>query len=192
MSTIIKDGSGKGFSMTVDDHGRAYTRANIVGHMSHHSTYHLNAYLASFETTLVGTSETPCAFLLNADSTKDIEIYWFWISTNAATEIRVYSDNDYSSGGNEVDFYNANLGNPNALGITSYEGGASATLALTTTHNFKIHTAFLAANDKCVCDFEGGVVLGNTRSIAVKATGTSGDKVSVTMGYALHVEGARL
>ncbi|RLF67101.1 MAG: hypothetical protein DRN30_00720 [Thermoplasmata archaeon] len=188
----IKDGTGKGHSALVDDHGRLYTRANMISHMSHHATYHKNAYIKSFETTLADGNITSCAFLQNTDSTKDIELYWIRVSADANVQIDAISDNDYNSGGNAVTPLNTNLGNPTSLSVLAYEGGASADLILTTTHDFLIDGRFLGAYSSCNCDYEGGIVLGNTRSFAIKATGAAGNKVKVTIGFALHDEGAKL
>lgn len=188
----IKDGQGTGFALHIDDHGRAYTRANIVSHMSHHATYHKNAYIKSFETTLAGGSETACAFIQNTDSTKDIELYWMRFSSDANVAVKIISDNDYSSGGNSLTMLNTNLGQPTALVASVYEGGASANLSLTTTHDFLVDGFFCAAYDSIWYSYDGGIVLGNTRSFAVKVTGANGDKVKITMGLALHTEGAKL
>lgn len=192
MSHTIKDGKGTGNQAEVDDHGRLYTKANVVSHMSHHATYHKNGYVKSFETTLAGTGLTNCAFLQNIDNAKDIEIYWMTISADADVEIDIVSDNDYTSGGAAVTCLNTNLGNPTALSANTYEGGASADLVLSTTHDFLIDGFFLGAHRPFDPEYQGGIVLGLTRSIAVKATGAIGDKVKVTMGFALHAEGTKL
>lgn len=189
---IIKDGRGTGGAAKVDDHGRLYTRSNYVSHMSHHATYHKNAYIKSFETTLAGATETPCAFLQNTDSTKDIEIYWLRISSDANVEFNIYSDNDYVSGGNSVKLINTNLGQPTSLDVNTYEGGASANLALLTTHNFLMDGGFVPAYGLFDSDYQGGLVLGNTRSVAIKVTGALNDKIKITMGLSLHTEGTKL
>lgn len=189
---IIKDGRGSGEAVQVDDHGRLYTRANIVSHMSHHATFHKNGYVKMFETTLADSTLTNCAFLQNTDGTKDLEIYWLRISADADVEIDIISDNDYASGGTALTMLNTNLGNPTSLGALVYEGGASADLVLTTTHNFLIDGLFLAANTPFNCEYEGGIVLGNTRSLAIKATGAAGNKIKVMLGFAPHAEGTKL
>ena len=192
MSNVIQDGKGRGFRAEVDDHGRLFTRANVIGHMSHHATYHKNAYIGLFETTLADTSQAACAFLQNTDAGKDIEIYWMRVSANADVEVDIISDNDYGSLGAAASVYNTNLATPNALSANLYEGGASGDLVLVTTHNFPLDGYFSAANSPLSMNYDGGLVLGHTRSIAVKVTGAANDKVKVMMGFALHAKDTQL
>lgn len=189
---IIQDGRGSGNSAEVDNHGRLYTRANVIGHMSHHATYHKNGYIGVFNTTLADGTISPCAFLQNSDNANDIEIYWLKISSDADMEIDIISDNDYSAGGATSNMFNTNLAHPVALSATIYQGGGSGDLVLTTTHNFAIDGFFLGAHRPHCMDYDGGIVLGLTRSIAVKATGAAGNKVKVMMGFALHSKDTKL
>jgi len=189
---IIKDGTGSGNTALVDDHGRLFVRATAINPMGHHATYHKNAYIKSFETTLAGSTLSPCAFFHNTDTGRDVEIYWLRVSSNAAVQVDIVSDNDYTSGGTAVEMINTNLGSPSALTADVYEGGASGDLVLSTTNGSLFDGFFLKENERCFCDFEGGIVLGYTRSLAIKIKGAAGDKIKITLGVALHEAGAKL
>jgi len=59
----IEDGFGSGQLAEVDEHGRLYTKSNIISHMSHHAAYHKNGFVKNFDCTLADTSATNIAFL---------------------------------------------------------------------------------------------------------------------------------
>jgi len=189
---IIKDGQGKGFSAEVDDHGRLSVKSSFISHMSHHATCHKNSYMTVHNTTLQGTSETPCVLLLNSDPTKDLELYWVRVSSTAAVEVNMYSGNTYTSGGTEITYTNLNLGTPNSSVVTAYEGGASGDLVLDTTVNNLLDGGYINANSQNPGDYEGGVVLPFSQSISFKVIGAASDKIKIMLAYALHEKGTRL
>ena len=189
---IIQDGRGTGQSAEVDDHGRLSVKANIVSHMSHHATYHKNAFVCTFDTTLQGTSSTPVAFLKNDKSGADFEIYWVKISSDANVEILVSGNDTRTSGGTTCTPTNTNLGSNITSSATIYKGGSAGDLVLASTVAVDLNGFFMGANAPTVFSYEGGLVLPFTKSIAIRAIGASSDKVKVTIGYAIHSEGARL
>lgn len=192
MSTRILDGKGTGNYAEVDDHGRLYVKSNIVSHMSHHTTFHKNAYVKSFETTLADTSETPCALLYNNSSSSDLEIYWVRISANAAVEVDIYTDSSYTSDGTSISSINTNIGTANALSVIQYEGGSSADLVVNTSSEQLADGFFLAANDLIDMSYEGGIVLPFKKGVVIKVTGAATNKVKITMGFAVHSAGYKL
>jgi len=190
--SIIEDGTGKGNKAEVDDHGRLYTKANIVSHMAHHATYHKNGYILVFETTLGGSSETPAAFLYNNDANTDYELYWIRGSADANVEMSAYYGNTYTSGGTTLTPVNSNAGAPNSITPLAYSGGASADLVVDTTVNKQVDGGFLGAHQPIFSSYEGGLVLPFQKGITFTVTGTNTDKVKLMLGFAIHTAGTKL
>lgn len=190
--SMIEDGKGTGQRAEVDDHGRLYVRANTVGHMSHHATFHKNAYLATFETTLVDGSLTPVALFQNATNDKDYEVYWVFFSSNAAVETAIYLRSGFISGGEVINSFNTNLSASASGNGDHYQGGASADLVVDTSKEQCIFPAFNPAGIPGFYNLEGGIVCTPGTSLSLKATGAAGNKIKVTVGYALHDTGTKL
>lgn len=191
-AVVIKDGRGSGQGALVDDHGRLFTRANVISHMSHHATFHKNGYIQLFETTLPGATRTHCMFIENTDPEKDLEVHWIRVSVDAAVEIIIAHGHEYTSGGSSVTLRNSNVGQPAAVTGNFYEGGASGDLTLNTAHDRVIDGAFMAANSREVFDYDGGLVLPNTKGLTVSAIGANTNKIKVMLGFALHEAGTQL
>lgn len=189
---ILEDGKGGGNSAEVDDHGRLYTKANVISHMSHHATYHKNAFIKNYNTTLPGTSETVCMIAINDSSANDIESHWLRISANADVEIKIYVDGVYASGGTLVVQENTNRTSKSISSIIGYEGGASGNIVLDTTNEKEIDGFFCAANAPIDIDLQGGIIFGKENSIAVKAIGAGGDKIKITLATSAHPAGSKL
>ena len=195
MSESIKDGQGTGNLAKVDDHGRLWVSANMVDHKQHHALYHKNLYIVNFDTVLPDSSATAMAFFKNLDSTKDFEIYDVEVSSNSAVELNWYFDTEYTSGGVGVEPINSNRGSGKTLPATTalaYEGGASGDLILSSTNAVKFHTHWLGANMAYAEGFDGCLVFANDTSASMTATGSVGDKVSVTVYMAYHDAGTVL
>lgn len=190
--TQIKDGKGTGNRAEVDDHGRLYTKANVISHMSHHATYHKNGFICTFDTTLQDTSSTPIAFLKNTKSSSDYEIYWVHISSDSNVEILISKNDTRDSGGASCTPSNTNFGSSIASGATMYEGTTSGDLVLSSTVAESVDGFYISANNVHFHNYEGGLVLPFTKTLALRAIGTNGDKVKVTLGFAIHSEGAKL
>lgn len=190
--TIIKDGRGSGRSAEVDDHGRLYTKSNIVGHMSHHATYHKNGFIELFETTLPDSNETQCMYVENSNTGKEFEIYWLRISSNSDVEIIVRTDASRTSGGNSKSMTNTYIGNGNVANATAYEGGSSGNLVVDATESSVIDGIFLAANDGHEFEYDGGIVIPFSRTFSISAIGAVSDKVKIMLGVAMHETGTKL
>jgi len=190
--TIIEDGLGKGNKAEVDNHGRLSTKAVHVSHLSHHSTYHKNTYMAIFNTTLAGTSETDCAFLYNDSTDKDIEIYFISVSCTANCELISKVGNTYTSGGVATVPVNTNLSSVAVSPALLYEGGVSADLVLASTLEREFCGAYLGSHRPLRFDYEGAVVLSPKSGITFAIVGAASDKVKVSVAYSLHNEGTRL
>jgi len=192
MSTFLEDAHGTGNKMKIDDHGRAYVLANTIPHMSHHCTYHKNAFSKLFQTTLSTSSEEPVFNITNNLPGKEYEIYWVRISSDANLDIHLFGGGVYTSGGNRLEMMNTYLGNGITSGATIYEGGASGSLVVDTTDATEFDGVFLGAYKPHDFNYEGGVVIPFGKSVAITADGTAGDKVKLQFGFAIHDEGQKL
>jgi len=188
---VIKDGTGAGFGVKVDDHNRLYTLANVVSHMSHHATYHKNGFVKSFSTTLPDTSETVVASLENNSASSDYELYWVRVSSESAVEVNIYKGGSRSGGGTLLELENTNFGGSSIADDISYEGGASGDLAVSGDAAL-IDGCFLAAGGTKEFEYFGGIVLPRTTSFVIKVIGAATDKVKVTLGFALHAADTKL
>ena len=193
MSSIqLEDGGGTSRKALVDDHGRLYTKANVISHMSHHATYHNNGFVGVFDTTLPDGNATPCLHMENTNNGKEFELYWFRVSADAAVEIKVYIEQTRSSGGSVLTLNNTYAGHGNISNISTYEGGASADLVVDSTNAKVIDGAFIGANTPVNFEYEGGIVIPFGRNFSVEATGATGDKVKIMLGIAMHNVGTIL
>jgi len=192
MDLMIVNGKGERFAAEVDSHGRLYTRSNMVSHMSHHATFHKNAFRKNFETVLADGNEACCALIYNTDQTKDIEIYYVRISSDANVEVIVKVNNSYSSGGNEVEMVNTNLSSAKQPTADLYEGGASGDIVVGVANSVELGGAFVGAYAPYITDEEGSIIVTPKKSLSFHVTGTAGNKVKISIGFALHDEGTKL
>lgn len=192
MDLMLVNGTGKRYAAEVDSHGRLYTRANVVSHMSHHATYHKNAFRKIFNTTLADTNEACCALLYNSDQTKDIEIYYVRISCNANVELTVKVNNTYDSGGNLLDMVNTNLSSATQPLADTYEGGANGDIVVGTSNSEDLDGAFIGAYRPYITDEEGSIIVTPKKSLSFHITGAAGNEVKISIGFALHDEGTKL
>lgn len=190
--SIIEDGRGTGQKALVDDHGRLATKAVIVGHLSHHATYHKNSYRQVFETTLADSNEAVCFLLYNSDAATDIEIYDITMSSDANVEIVETVNETYASGGNSIEYVNTNLGSNKQPSVVSYEGGASDDLVTSTTNSSNIGGQFISASKPYHINMDGSVVVTFKKSYAIRVTGSAGNKVKITVQFAVHEAGTEL
>lgn len=186
MSFYIEDGKGSGKKAEVDSHGRLFTRANIIGHMSHHSTYHKNAFSIECETTLADSNWAHVAHLKNEYSDKDLEIYWFKLNADTNMEMALCTGTTYTSGGTEVTPVNLNIESGLVSSVSVYEGGASDNMVVDTTSEVIIEPFFIGAYNPYIFSFDGGIVIPPKKSICVKAKGSAANRLSVFIGYSLH------
>jgi len=190
---IIKDGKGTGNGAQVDDHGRLFVKSNHVSHMSHHATYHKNAYIKEYNTTLADANETITALLYNNSSATDLEIYWLNITSDSNVTISIYIGGEsFVSGGNQLTAVNTNTGtNVQSSAAVLYEGGSSADLVVTGDTN-EIDGAFIGAYDKERIDYEGGIVITYKKSLSIHAEGAASDKIKISIAFAEHAAGTKL
>ena len=190
---IIENGwDGQPNKAKVDDHGRLYVVNNHVSHMSHHSTYHKNAYAVPFETTLPDATQTPVFLFGNNDSTKDIECFDLIVSANADVEIDFYLNSGYTSGGASVDSTNLNVGAGKVFTPVAYEGGDSGDLVVDTTNEELLGGEFISANTRVANPLEGAIVLSNNYYMSIKATGANPNVVKGYLFFTIHEEGTKL
>ena len=191
-ATFIVDGKGSGKQCEVDDHGRLYTKANVISHMSHHATYHKNGYVGVFDTVLADTSEAVAMhFQSNAPGT-EYEVYWLRVSTTANVEIKIYNGVTYTSGGNSVELMNTYFGNGNTSNTTAHEGGSSGDIAFSSTDATVFDGDLLGAYDHHDFTYEGGIVIPFSKHLTITATGSAGASIKITLGVAAHDEGIKL
>lgn len=189
---IIEDGQGQGASAQVDDHGRLYTKSNVISHMSHHATFHKNAFIEKLNTVLQGASLTTCAIITNDSNVDDVEIHWLRISADADMEIRIFVDSIYTSGGNEIVPENTNRASKNVSVIQAHEGGATGNLLVNVVIEKEIDGFFISANKPIDINLEGGIVLGKSNSYVIKAVGADTNKVKVVLATSNHAAGTKL
>lgn len=192
LSTILEDGQGTGNKAQIDDHGRLSTKAIVVGHMSHHATYHKNAYISSFETTLADANEAHCAFFRNIDAGKDVEIYYINISANAQIEASLCVNDIYTSGGNNINPVNTNLSTIITPSVEIYEGGSLGDLVVNSSNESTISSQFIDAYSVLQSDLEGSLVITYNKSLCIKVIGAAANKVKISIAFALHDAGTKL
>ena len=192
MSSFIEDGHGTGNKLKIDNHGRAYTKSNMIGHMSHHATYHKNAFSKSFHTTLSTASEEAILNIKNNLPSTEYEIYWLRCSSNANVHVHIYGDGVYTSGGNSLEFMNTYLGSGKAPGAIAYEGGASGNLVVDISGAADFDGSHVGAYRPHDFNYEGGIVIPFGKSVTITSEGSIGDKVEVQFGFAIHDEGVKL
>lgn len=192
MKTIIESGGSEANKAIVDDHGRLSVKSSVVSHMSHHSSWHKNAYRKVFKTTLQGTSETALAFLYNQDSSVDIEIYKIVISSDANIETIFDVGETYSSGGNSIDVVNTNLSVSTTPTVDSYEGGSGGNLALISTNEREMNGGFIGAYAPYEHNYDGGLILTPKTGISIYGIGAANNKIKITIEFALHAKGTKL
>lgn len=188
----IQDGQGKGYEAQVDDHGRLYVKSNHVSHMSHHATYHKDAFMASGTLTAADGNEAPLFFIKNTTNDSDIEIYNSFISSDSNTLIQMYSNAEYSSGGDTVSPINTNLASSLTKSVSIYQGGASDDLVLTTTNAELMWSSYVGAYSQEDVNWDGMIVLPPGKSLYFTATGAASDVVKITIAYAWHSTGTAL
>lgn len=191
-SFMIENGGIESNKVEVDNHGRLYTKANVISHMSHHAAYHKNGFIKNFDCTLAGTSATNIAYLNCNKADSEFEIYWLRISSDAAVKITLHKNETYSSGGSSVDMENTDFGSQITSSAQAYEGGASANLTLGSTLAKEFDGFFLGANDLIDYTYDGGIIIPFTKSMTIKATGAANDKVKVVIGFSIHGLGTKL
>jgi len=187
----IKDGTGSGNELKIDDHGRAQVLAVQFSHEAHHTSYHSNFYTVVGETILPDGNETECLILTN-DGAEDMELYWTVISSDANIAATYYLDSAYASGGTAVSAVNMNRSSSLSASVTAYEGGATGNLVSTTTNEKKVRSIHQSANDHEDFNFMGGIIIPKNASIIIKATGTAADNVSVSLSFSFHTAGQRI
>ena len=192
MDLMIVNGKGRRFAAEVDDHGRLYTRANVVSHMSHHATFHKNAYRCVFDTTLADGSEACVVHIKNTDQTKDVEIYYVTISADANIELNAKIGVIRTSGGTSVDAVNTNLSTSAEPTLSSYSGGASDDMVVSESDAKNLGGVFVGANQPHMQDQEGSIVVTPGKTFSFHVTGAAGNKVKIAIAFALHSEGTKL
>jgi len=188
---LTNGADGPGYKAKVDDHGRLYVVNNHVSHQSHHSSYHKNYYSNEFETTLSGATETICAYLSN-ETTKDAELYYIHLSSDADIEIFLFGNTPVTSGGDVSTSYNMNLGSGKTEALTCLEGGATPNIVLSTVNKRKAGTYFVAGHTTFIVNQEGGIIITPGKDFSISAIGALNQKVKVTLTYSFHTEGAKL
>lgn len=195
MNGMIKDGTGKGYLAKVDDHGRLSVAANLISHMQHHALWHKNLYILNYNVTLPDANETPLALFKNLDGTKDFEIYFADVSSNAAVEVKWRFDDEYTSGGTAITPINTNRGSGATLStsvVEVYEGGTAGDLVLDSTNGVQFHRTWQGANSSHHMNFEGSMIITSSKSASMTVTGAAGDKVNLTAILAYHDAGTEL
>jgi len=190
--TIIRDGTGKGYAMQVDDHGRAYVNSTSVSHFSHHSSYHKNAYITSAACHLNSTSKEAVMFFKNSSSDKDVELYWAYISCNENSEFYVYIGSKYDSGGVPLTAKNLYVGEAVPEFFTIYEGLKTDVLTLDDSLEEKIQELFLPAYGSMYMPLEGAVIVPAGKTISVYAKGPVDAAAIFTLGFTTHEAGTKL
>ena len=188
---VITSGGSNPYKAIVDDHGRIQCLSIQVSHMAHHSSYHHNAYMKVYSTTLASTNEDAVALLYNSSEGKDLELYSITISSDSDVDISVKVGESYISGGTSVDVVNTNTSSSVLPSVVSYEGGAG-NLVLDTTNSKELDGQFAGARRPIVLDYSGAIILSPKKGVAFYAQGAIGDKVKVTIEFALHTEGTKL
>ena len=187
----LEDGKGSGQKALVDDHGRLYVLSVAHSHEAHHVSFHANFFTVTADTVLQGGVETPCLILVN-DSSKDLELYWSTVSSDAIIKASYYLDELYTSGGTAKIPTNMNRASANASGVSTYEGGAAANLVVDTADSILIQNLYLGASVPRDFNFDGGLILPSNKSITIKATGALNDNVSVSFGFSFHEAGTKI
>lgn len=192
MPQVIKDGS-TGYTAAVDDHGRLYTLANMVGHLQHHSWWHQDAFMIPYNATITGTSEVPIAYFKNEDSSNDFEYYIVSVSCDAAATIRIYFDTTLTSGGEAVEAINMFRGSGITLSnVTTLQRGTSNDLIVDTSSATLGPTVYANARQLVPIDFQGALVFRNGRTATMTIETSDGAKVSVTALCSFHPVGTKL
>jgi len=190
--TIIRDGTGKGYSLQIDDHGRAYVNSTSISHFSHHSSYHKDAFISCASCHLNSTSKEAVMFFKNSSSDKDIELYWAYISGNANLEWYAYFGSEYTSGGTLLEAANLNVGEAVPDYFTIYEGLKADVLTLDTTNEKRVQEIFAGAFSGMYMPLEGAVIVPPGKTMSMYAKGAVDTEAIFTLGFATHDAGTKL
>lgn len=188
----IQDGSGKGYEAQVDDHGRLFTRSNIISHTLHHATFHKDLFLATGGLTTADGNEAPLLFIRNDENDKDLEIHKVTISSDSNVLVKMYTGGVYSSGGTAVSPVNTNLSSTISRDVTILSGGTSDDLVITTTNQDIMWQSYIAANSMTDFNWDGALVMPFTKSLHFTVQGVASDLVTITIEYAWHKAGTTL
>ena len=101
-------------------------------------------------------------------------------------------NNTYSSGGESVEVVNTNLSSSILPTVITYQGGASGDLVVDNSDELEIGGIFIGANVPFQSNQDGSIVVTYKKSLCFKATGVAGNKIKVTLSFALHDAGEKL
>lgn len=195
MTTSLKDGTGTNKLAKVDDEHRLYTLSNIIPHPQHHSMTHGNLFIVGFCAELQSTDPEALGVFVNIDTDIDFEFYITLLNADASVDIVPRFDDLRLSGGEVVTPQNLNRGSGLPLPTTRatiYQGGAAGDLTLDGNGVNWGPTLYIAARDERQIDFQGGLIISNSKSISFTAQGAVGTKVCALAMCSYHEAGKQL
>lgn len=196
--TIIKDGTGVlGYSAKVDEENRLHVLANMVPHPQHHAMYHQNLFMIGMCCTLQATDvEEVVGIFQNIDTEVEFEFYITTISVNTDVDIMPRFNDLYNTGGEVVIPRNMNVGSGLTIPDTRakiFDGEDLGTLTVDTTNGFYWGPTIFAKARQCTnIDFQGGLIIGNGKSISFNATGPVDSEICILGMCSYHDAGTKL
>ena len=174
---IIEDGTGHGYKLRVDDENRLRAYAITEGHFTHSSENEENSYI--WTATADWGADKNALWVRNDSTTSFLAIEKIIVSPAAACQIEIGVGTGNTVAGSTVTGTNMNRGSGNVAEATARHTNTNcdAMAGLTVIHTF---WGGVTQNE---IDFDGALILGYLREVAVGLITDVGSSTVTIMGY---------
>ena len=175
MALTLKDNTGKGYGLKIDDKNRLFSKSTSLSHQYVISREEQRAFQVVSEKA-IAASEIKLLLLKNTSDTRDMVISYIRLETigAAASNVNaywtVYVGGDYASGGTAVTPVNMNVGSAISAEGDFYDATAS-TIVTSGTQNV-IDKSF-KANDLITYNKQGSIVMSKNSCLTISWTGST-------------------
>lgn len=175
MALTIKDNTGKGYGLKVDDKNRLSAKSMSLSQQYVISNEEERAFQVSSEKA-IAASEIKLILLKNTSDSRDLVISYIRLETigaaaaNANAYWTVYTGGDYSSGGTATTPTNMNVGSAITAEGTFYDATAST---ITTSGTQNVIDKTWATNTNITYNKEGALILSKNSCLTISWTGST-------------------